>query len=262
MACLGRILGREEREDLQSDDEVTIDANEDYETFANRGLGLLNPEVLYKTGFWTSRTGFIRHHREVQVSCLANDVVNLDLIDKESTRTLVRNKEHRFMHLGLVVIGIKGKGLVRKELGRKTLVSLYDGRFINASDAMIGVTEVDMNENKGIFCCRPGFFMTIEDFSNHAVKIGIQTKGYEDMKEGENLSVCIGFIGTCLTSCAVKYKLRKIKEVVDRMGSKGIKMIRPLKLISAEELAGLGWDIEKFVERNSDSVPEQASSDI
>lgn len=254
-AFLDRILRREQREDLQSDE--VRDTNEDYETFANRGFGLFNPEVLYKkTGFWTFGTGLFRHHREVQVSCLANDVVNLDLINKESTRTLVRNKEYKFMHLGLVVIGIKGKGLVRKELGRKTLVSLYDGRWTDASKAMIGVTEVDMNENKGIFYCSPDYSMSIEDFSNHVVKIGIQTKGYEDMKEGENLSVCIGFIGRCSTSSEDNFKSKKIKKVVDIMGSKGIKMIRPLN--SAEELAGLEWNLERFVERNSVSVPEQA----
>lgn len=272
-AFLDRILRRAKREDLQSDE--VIDTNEDYETFADRGIGLLNPEVLYKTGFWTFRTGFFRHqreeqfrtgffrhHREEQVSCLANDVVNLDLINKESTKTLVKNKEYRFMHIGLVVIGIKGKGLVRKELGRKTLISLYDGRWTDASKAMIGMTEVDMNENKGIFYCIPDFLMSIEDFSNHVIKIGIQTKGYEDMKEGENLSVCIGFIGRgCSTSGEVKYKLKKIKKVVDMMGSKGIKMIRPLKF-SAEELAGLEWNLEKFVERNSVLVPKEQSSYI
>lgn len=262
---LDRILRRAKREDLQSADEV-IDTNEDYETFADRGLGLLNPEVLYKTGFWTFRTGFFRHdhreeqfrtgffrhHREEQVSCLANDAVNLDLINKESTRTLVNNEEYSYMNVGLVVIGIKGKGLVRKELGRKTLISLYDERWIDARKAMIGMTEVDMNENKGIFYCIPNFLMSIKDFSNH-VKIGIQTKGYEDMKEGENLSVCIGFLGRRFsTGIVVKYKLKKIKEFVDIMGSKGIKMIRPLKNFSAEELAGLEWNLEKFFEeRNS-----------
>ncbi len=36
---------------------------------------------------------------------------------------------------------------------------LYDDRWTDVKKSIIGVTEVDMNENKGIFYCSPDFML-------------------------------------------------------------------------------------------------------
>ena len=49
--------------------------------------------------------------------------------------------------------------------------------------AIIGLTEVDMTNNGGIFYISPDFMMSLNEFGNQ-IRIGIQTKGYEEMHSG------------------------------------------------------------------------------
>jgi len=247
---LDKILNRKKKNDVQLDEVREIDR--DIEIFRNKHLDLLNPRVLYKTGQWTFRTGFFRHYREVKVGCSKDESINLNLIGPESARSLRQKNNYRLAHLGLIVIGIKG--LTRKYVGAKALIVIYDDRWTDVKKSIIGVTEVDMNENKGIFYCSPDFMLDVTEFSKH-IKIGIQTKGYEDYK-GNNLLLCVGFIGKLLENCNSRFKV-KLADVVELMGNKGIRLIKPLKY-SPDDLAGLEWSSDSFT-KESVLVPETAN---
>lgn len=75
------------------------------------------------------------------------------------------------MHMGLIVLGIKG--VTRKNLGAKVLIVLYDDRWSDLKKSIIGLTEVDMTNNGGIFYISPDFLINIKEFGKN-IKIGIQ----------------------------------------------------------------------------------------
>lgn len=118
--------------------------------------------------------------------------------------------------------------MTRKNLGCKTLVTLYDTRWNDIGRAMIASIEVDMNNNSGILYCSPDFMMSIKDFIKH-IHIGIQTKGYKEANSGDNLLVHVAFLGRCTTNSRIKYKVF-VDQVVELLSSKGIKMIKPLNI--------------------------------
>jgi len=64
--------------------------------------------------------------------------------------------------------------------------------------------ELDLNENRGFLCCSPDFLLDMKDFTDH-IKIGIQTKGFEQFK-GNNLLLCIGFLGKMGRSSNTRYR--------------------------------------------------------
>ncbi|KAG5616631.1 hypothetical protein H5410_016455 [Solanum commersonii] len=109
--------------------------------------------------------------------------------------------------------------------------------------SIIGLTEVDMTNNGGIFYISPDFMINLREFEKH-IKIGIQTKGYEEMSSGNNLLMCIGFIGKIASKSNTRFRL-KVEDVVEVIGNKGIKLIKPIK-INPEEYAGLEWNLENL----------------
>lgn len=78
----------------------------------------------------------------------------------------------------LIIIGVKR--LTRKNLGTKILIVIYDDRWLDLKKSIIGLTKVDMTNNEGIFYISPDFMMNLKEFEKH-IKIGLQTKGYEEM---------------------------------------------------------------------------------
>ncbi|KAG5608537.1 hypothetical protein H5410_019818 [Solanum commersonii] len=143
--------------------------------------------------------------------------------------------------MGLIVVGLKG--LTRKNLGTKVLIVIYDDRWSDLRKSIIGLTEVDMTNNGGIFYISPDFMINLREFGKH-IKIGIQTKGYEEMSSGNNLLMCTGFIGKIASKSNTRFRL-KVEDVVEVMENKGIKLIKPIK-INPEEYVGLEWNLENL----------------
>ncbi|KAK4349297.1 hypothetical protein RND71_032052 [Anisodus tanguticus] len=85
-----------------------------------------------------------------------------------------------------------------------------------------------MTDNGGIFYISPDFLMNLKEFGKH-IKIGIQTKGYEEMHSGNNLLLCLGFLGKMTTNSNTKFRI-KINDVVELMSNKGINLIKPTKI--------------------------------
>ena len=116
-----------------------------------------------------------------------------------------------------------------------------------------------MNHNVGICYLAPDFMMKIKDFMEH-IQLGIQTVGYEEMKTGDNLMICVIFMGRITVSGKAQHKTH-VKSVVTMLGSKHVDMIEPIE-ISSEENAGKNWDLSKFFEKPNTSrnlIPKNAN---
>ena len=245
---LGRFLARKKKLDITL--EELIDVDRDLEIYTNHQITLLNPQILYKTPAISFNTQLLRINREEEI-LVTTEPINLRLISKESSRK-IRQSGKRLLHLGLIVIGIKG--LVRKSLGTKVLIAVLDnGWKTNANNALISAIEVDMNDNKGIFYCSPDFSVSTQDID--LLEIGIQTRGYEDLDKKSNLLINIGFIGRLTDSSTTQYKLN-IDGIISGISSKGVQMIKPME-ISSEQFNGLDWNINKNLRRKSQLVPQE-----
>jgi hypothetical protein len=150
----------------------------------------------------------------------------------------------------MYIIGIKG--MTRKKLGAKVLITLLDKRWDTIDKAALGFLEGDMNENMLITYIAPDLMMPIKEFIDK-MSFGFQTKGYEEFK-GTNLLVSIEFIGRLTNRSASKYKIN-VNDVIENMHSKGITFMSPLK-ISSEERAGEEWKISDLIESKTLSQPE------
>jgi hypothetical protein len=130
----------------------------------------------------------------------------------------------------MYIIGIKG--MTRKKLGAKVLISLLDKRWDFINKAAIAFVERDMNENNLITYIAPDLIMPIEEFIEK-MSLGFETKGYEDFK-GTNLLVSIEFIGKLTNRSGTRYKVN-VNDVIESMQSKGIKFMSPIKLVLKKE---------------------------
>jgi hypothetical protein len=142
----------------------------------------------------------------------------------------------------MYLIGIKG--MTRKKLGTKVLVTLLDKRWDTINKATLGFLEGDMNENSLITYIAPDLIMPVQEFIEK-MSFGFQTKGYEEFK-GTNLLVSIEFIGRLTNKSRAKYKVN-MNNVIQSMQSKGIKFMNPLT-IGSKERAGEEWNISELIE--------------
>lgn len=141
---LARIMHNSSRPSSSHQLDKLIDVDRDIEIFKQNKLKLLNPQVLYNTGFFSSTAHLYMHYREEQLSVSENDSESINLISKEFMQE-IQKRRMNLMHMGLVVIGLKG--LTRKNLGTKVLITLYDSRWSESKRSIICLTKVDMSNN-------------------------------------------------------------------------------------------------------------------
>ncbi|KAG5632774.1 hypothetical protein H5410_004491 [Solanum commersonii] len=240
-SLISRILTRNKQEDKQIQElNQVIDIDKDLKIFQQNQLNLLNPKILYDTGYFARANKLYRHYREEQISAIEKEIASMNLVNPESIRGIIHNRL-TLMHMGLIVVGLKG--LTRKNLGTKVLIVIYDDRWSDLKKSIIGLTEVDMTNNGGIFYISPNFMINLGEFGKH-IKLGIQPKRYEEMSSGNNLLMCIGFIGKVASRSNTRFRL-KVEDVVKVMGNKGIKLIKPIK-IDPQDYARLEWNLEQF----------------
>ena len=157
---LERLLVRKKQ--LNNTLEEIIDIDKNLQIYTYHQINLLNPQVLYKTNMLNFSTQFLRINREEEI-LVTKELINLILISKKSSRK-IRQSSTRLLHLGLILIGIKG--LVRKNLGIKVLIAFLDnGWRTNARYVLITTIEVDMNDNRTIFYYTPDFSVTTKDLN-------------------------------------------------------------------------------------------------
>ena len=127
----GKLLAKKKK--LEMTLEEIIDVDRDLEIYTNHQVTLLNPQILYKTPVISFNSQLLRINREEEL-LVTTEPVNIRLISKESSRK-IRQSGKRLLHLGLIVIGIKG--LVQKSLGTKVLIVVLDnGWRTNAKNAL------------------------------------------------------------------------------------------------------------------------------
>lgn len=190
-----------------------------------------------------SMTQLYKHYREDQLCVIGKDNTSINLISSESLRQIVKSNMS-LMHMWLIVVGLKG--LIKKNLGTKVLVTIYDNRWSNTIRSIIGTTKVDMSTNGGLFYCSPEYMINSLEFRKY-IKIGIQTKWVEEMNNGNNLLLCVEFIGKLSTNSSTKFRLR-IDDVVSLMENKGIKLMKPIE-INSKDYVGVEWNLEKFTKK-------------
>lgn len=123
--------------------EETLDVDKDIERFSHNTLGLLKPTEIYSKNKKEGKIKLYQHYRKTKISVISNEDTELiSLIDKEGYDKLKQEKLN-LMHLGLIVVGVKG--LTRKDVGAKVMVSILDTRWTNQEKAIIGCMEIDMN---------------------------------------------------------------------------------------------------------------------
>lgn len=83
-------------------------------------------------GTFAIKTGFYKHNRKVTISSCGNDTVNVNLISSDAGKELKR-EEYNLMHLGMITIGVKS--MVRKHIGAKVMICIYDDRWQDPSRA-------------------------------------------------------------------------------------------------------------------------------
>lgn len=218
------------------------------ERYQRDTLRAIRPQQVYCMGFFENKNGLYRISREVELSVLTKPV-ELKIVAKEFENSL-KYSGYKYIHQGMYIIGIKG--MTRKKLGAKVLITLLDKRWDTINKASLGYLEGDMNENMLITYIAPDLMMPVNEFIDK-MSFGFQTKGYEEFK-GTNLLISIEFIGRLTNRSASKYKIN-VNDVIEKMHSKGIKFMSPLT-IDSEERAGEKWPISEFIKNKTLSQPE------
>ena len=113
---LGKLLTRKNK--LKNTLQDIIDVEKDLEVYTNHQLN----QILYKINALHFNIQLLRINREEEI-LVTIEPINLALISKEST-IKIKQSGKKLLHLGLIIIGIKG--LVRKNLGTKELISFLD----------------------------------------------------------------------------------------------------------------------------------------
>ena len=145
---------------------------------------------------------------------LLGNIVYLDLVSSEIKQKLLKNKIDKYMHLGVILIGIIG--LHRKEIGALVNINLLDTRNNSIGRALLPCAEVNMNQNYVVIGYIPQFCIDLREFTEK-IKITINTKGYDMEFGSKNLSVTIRFIGKTTNALSLKCMM-EFDDIVKTVG--------------------------------------------
>ena len=176
-------------------------------------------------------TRFLNQHT---ISSIGN-IVYLDLVSPETKHKLLKNKTDKYMHLGIILIGIIG--LHRKEIGALININLLDTRNNTVGRALLASAEVNMNQNYAVIGCIPQFCIDLKEFTEK-IKITVNTKGYDMEVGSKNLSIAIGFIGKTTNALSLKCMM-EFDDIVKTFGSKTVNMIINLCFIINKSIINL-----------------------
>src|SRR3954466_13957241 len=126
-------------------------------------------------GMFESKSGLYRISREVELSVLTHPV-DLRIVRKNIENEL-KYCGYKYIHQGMYTIGVKG--MTRKKLGAKVLITLLDRRWDFVARAALGFMEGDMNKNILITYIAPDLMMPTQEFIEK-MSIGFHPATYED----------------------------------------------------------------------------------
>ena len=106
----------------------------------------------------------------------------MSFIPKKKEMKEFKNKGFRFIHLGLIQVGIKP--LTRRGINASILLRLIDARFTNENQACLGMVEANVSHGPISFNVNPDLTLSLDDGApEKALTLKINTSGYH-MIEG------------------------------------------------------------------------------
>jgi hypothetical protein len=120
-----------------------IDVERDLERYQKDTLRKIRPQQIYQMGWFENKNGLYRISREVELNVLTEPVL-LKLVSKQFENAL-KYSGYKYIHQGMYTIEIKG--MTRKKLGTKVLITLLDKRWDSINKAALEFLEGDINEN-------------------------------------------------------------------------------------------------------------------
>ena len=106
------------------------------------------------------------------------------LLFKKKEMKEFRNKGYKFIHLGLIQVGIKP--LTRRGINAAVLLRLFDGRFTDYKQGMLGMVEASLSKDPIHFNCNPDLTISLDDGApKKSLTLKINTSGYQ-MIEGSH----------------------------------------------------------------------------
>ena len=107
-----------------------------------------------------------------------------------------RNKCYKFIHLGLIQVGIKP--LTRRGINPVVLLRLLDGQFTDHQQALLGMVEANISKSPIHFNVNPDLTISLDDGApEKALTLKINTIGYQMIED----SCPLALIYRISTSC-------------------------------------------------------------
>jgi hypothetical protein len=99
-----------------------------------------------------------------------------------------RNKGFRFIHLGLIQVGIKP--LTRQGVNASVLLRLLDARFTNENQVRLGMVEANISQGPISFNVNSDLTLSLDDGApKKALTLRINTSGYHMIEGSRHLAL-------------------------------------------------------------------------
>jgi hypothetical protein len=162
-------------EDIVHEEDEILHSDNDLQ---NWSIPKLDKKEVYKTS-WVSSV-FQAEHKVKTVErsyALSKDKEECLLFKKKEMKEF-RNKGYRFIHLGLIQVGIKP--LTRRGINAAVLLRLLDGRFTDHEQARLGMVEANISKGPIHFNVNPDLTLSLDDGApEKALTLKINTIGYQ-----------------------------------------------------------------------------------
>jgi hypothetical protein len=170
LASLSDIV-HEEDEILHSDNDLQ-----------NWSLPKVDKKGVYQTS-WVSGVFKLKHKvKTVERAYALNKNQEECLLFRKREMKELKKKGFRFIHLGLIQVGIKP--LTRRGINASVLLRLLDARFTNHDQALLGMVEANVSQGPIHFNVNPDLTLSLDDGApEKALTLKINTSGYH-MIEG------------------------------------------------------------------------------
>ena len=107
-----------------------------------------------------------------------------------------KNKGYKFLHLGLIQVGIKP--LTQRGINAAVLLRLFDGRFTDYEQGMLGMVEASHSKGLIHFNCSPDLIVSLDDVApEKALTLKINTYGYQMIKGSRHFALLYRIYYTC-----------------------------------------------------------------
>ena len=164
---------------VHEEDEILPHSERDLQNWT---LPKINKNEVYKSS-WASDVFQTEHKvKSVERAYALNKSKDETLLFRKSEMKEFKNKGFKFIHIGLIQVGIKP--LTRRGINASVLLRLLDARFTNEIQARLGMVEASLAHGPIWFNVNPDLTLSLNDGApEKALTLRINTSGYQ-MIEG------------------------------------------------------------------------------